>query len=71
MQIISSLINLQADRTQNRELRGILKEGQARIRSMSLVHEKLYHSRDLTKIDLADYIRSLTDHLFRALSHSS
>ena len=66
MQVISSLLNLQADRTQNKELRGILKEGQARIRSMSLVHEKLYRSRDLTKIDLADYIRSLTEHLFRA-----
>jgi PAS domain S-box-containing protein len=64
MQVISSLFNLQAEYTTNEECRGILKEGQARIRSMSLVHEKLYQSRDMSKIDLADYIQGLAAHLF-------
>jgi len=64
MQVISSLFNLQAGYTTNEECRGILKEGQTRIRSMSLVHEKLYQSRDLSKIDLAGYIESLAAHLF-------
>jgi PAS domain S-box-containing protein len=64
MQVISSLFNLQAGYTTNEECRGILKEGQARIRSMSLVHEKLYQSRDMSKIDLADYIQGLAAHLF-------
>jgi len=64
MQVISSLFNLQAGKTVNPEYREILKEGQARIQAMSLVHEKLYQSRDLSKIDLAGYIQSLAIHLF-------
>jgi PAS domain S-box-containing protein len=64
MQVISSLFNLQAGKTLNPEYREILKEGQTRIRAMSLVHEKLYQSRDLSKIDLAGYIQSLAAHLF-------
>jgi len=66
MQVISSLFNLQAGHTTNEECRGILKEGQTRIRSMALVHEKLYQSRDLSKIDFADYIQSLAVHLFHS-----
>jgi PAS domain S-box-containing protein len=65
MQIISSLFSIQARQVENQECRQILKEGQSRIRSMSLVHEKLYQSRDLSKIDLAGYIRSLAVHLFQ------
>jgi len=64
MQVISSLFNLQAGHTLSAECREILKEGQTRIRSMSLVHEKLYQSRDLSKIDLAGYIQNLAVHLF-------
>ena len=63
MQVISSLFNLQAGRTLNEEGRAILKEAQARIRTISLVHEKLYQSADLSRIDLAGYINSLAVHL--------
>jgi PAS domain S-box-containing protein len=65
MQIISSLFNLQAGHVKDKDAHRMLKEGQLRIRSMALVHEKLYQSRDLSKIDFADYLRSLSDHLFR------
>ena len=64
MQVISSLLNLQAGHITAENARRVLKEGQLRIRSMALVHEKLYQSRDLSKIDFADYIRSLAAHLF-------
>jgi len=64
MQVISSLFRLQAGKTANPEYREILKEGQTRIRAMSLVHEKLYRSSDLSKISLGDYIQSLASHLF-------
>jgi two-component sensor histidine kinase len=64
MQILSSLFSLQIKQTLNDECRRILKEGQTRIRSMGLVHEKLYQSPDLSKIDLASYIQSLAAHLF-------
>ena len=41
----------------------VLRESQNRIKSMALIHEKLYHSHDFTQIDFADYIRSLVGHL--------
>ena len=66
MQVISSLFNLQAGHIKDEEARRILKEGQTRIRSMGLIHEKLYQSRDLSKIDFSAYIRSLLVHLFHA-----
>jgi PAS domain S-box-containing protein len=64
MQIISSLLNLQAGNLADENSRRILKEGLLRIRSMAIVHEKLYKSPDLSKIDFADYVQSLADHLF-------
>jgi PAS domain S-box-containing protein len=64
MQVISSLFRLQAGKNNNPEYLEIVKEGQTRIRAMSLVHEKLYQSHDLSKIDLAGYIQSLAIHLF-------
>jgi PAS domain S-box-containing protein len=64
MQVISSLFNLEAGTITAENARRMLKEGQMRIRSMALVHEKLYQSRDLSKIDFADYLRSLSAHLF-------
>jgi two-component sensor histidine kinase/DNA-binding response OmpR family regulator len=71
MQIISSLLNLQSVATSNEECRGILKEARSRIRSMSLVHEKLYQSHNLMDIDMGDYIQNLADHLFQVyLPHS-
>jgi two-component sensor histidine kinase len=65
MQVISSLFNLQSEHIQDENARRMLKEGQLRIRSMALVHEKLYRSRDLSKIDFADYLQSLAEHLFQ------
>ncbi|MBN1939340.1 MAG: PAS domain S-box protein [Candidatus Aminicenantes bacterium] len=64
MQVISSLLNLQAEAVADGSARLILKEGQLRIRAMALVHEKLYRSRDLSRIDFAEYLQSLTNHLF-------
>jgi len=64
MQVISSLMNLQAESVTDKDARRFLKEGQLRIRAIAYVHEKLYHSRDFSRIDFADYVRSLVDHLF-------
>lgn len=66
MQIINSLLNLQAAQVKNKEYAGILKESQERIKSMSLVHEHLYRSLDLAHIDLTGYIKTLTNSLFRS-----
>ncbi len=64
MQVISSLLNLQAGHIADGEARRMLREGQLRIRSMALIHEKLYQARDLSRIEFASYIRSLAAYLF-------
>lgn len=65
LQIISSLLSLQHSHLQDAAARTVLRECQNRIKSIAIVHEKLYQSPNLANIDLAEYIRSLTSHLFR------
>ena len=68
MQVISSLMSLQANESQDATLHGVLDDITHRVRSMAMVHEKLYHSADLARVDFADYARSLLDYLWRAHS---
>lgn len=68
LQVISSLLHLQAGYVEDPAVREIFQESQNRVRSMALVHEKLYRSHDLARIDLADYIRNLATFLFRSYS---
>ncbi len=63
MQIILSLLRLQSRTVEDEQTREMFQESQNRIRSMALIHEKLYQSGDLSKIDIADYIRGLATHL--------
>ncbi len=71
MQVISSLLSLQAGYIQNPEALRLFKESENRIRSMALVHEKLYQTEDLTKIDFAEYIPSLTNHLMSSYANAN
>lgn len=64
MQIISSLLNLQLNYVKDEKAVNVLKESQGRIKSMAMVHEKLYQSPSLTKIDLKDYVESLVSNIF-------
>ena len=66
LQIVSSLLNLQAGYISDKKILEVFKESQNRIRSMALIHEKLYQSRDLDKINFSEYIQSLTRDLFRS-----
>jgi PAS domain S-box-containing protein len=63
LQIIHSLLQMQARRIQDPEISAILKDSQHRVASIALVHEKLYGSEDLANINLAQYIPDLTFHL--------
>jgi PAS domain S-box-containing protein len=60
MQIISSLLNLQATYTNDENVVDILMESQNRVKSMAMIHEKLYQSTELARIDFRDYIHQLT-----------
>jgi two-component sensor histidine kinase len=62
--IISSLLNLQSSYIKDKESQEIFKESQNRAKSMALIHERLYQSTDLKKIDFGDYIESLSSELF-------
>jgi two-component sensor histidine kinase len=64
LQIISSLLSLQASRLEEPRALDALRDSQDRVRSMALVHEKLYQSPDLAQIDFADYAHALTRSLF-------
>jgi PAS domain S-box-containing protein len=64
MQIISSLFNLQTGTIKDPSAITLLRECQMRIRSMALVHEKLYQSKDMARIPFSDYLRSLAMYLF-------
>jgi len=70
MQVISSLINLQSRTISDPVFLGIFKESQNRIKSMALIHEKLYQSDDLSMIDFNDYVLSLAGSLVRSYSVS-
>lgn len=65
LMIISSLLNLQSKYIKDKEALDIFKESQSRARSMAIIHERLYQSTDLKRIDFGDYIRTLTMELFR------
>ncbi|MBD2102432.1 histidine kinase dimerization/phosphoacceptor domain -containing protein [Leptolyngbya sp. FACHB-261] len=71
LQVISSLLNLQSDQIQDSQALEVFKESQNRVRSMALIHEKLYQSKHLASIDFSDYIRSLTDTLLRSYGNSA
>ena len=66
LQIISSLLHFQAKKVRNPEDLAAFAEGRNRLRSMILVHEKLYQSPDLSRIDFGSYIRALARDLQRS-----
>ncbi|WP_424356114.1 sensor histidine kinase [Methanobacterium sp. MBAC-LM] len=66
LQIISSLLNLQSRYINDEEMLDIYKESQNRVKSMAIIHEKLYQSEDLARIDFGDYVKSLVLDLFHS-----
>jgi two-component sensor histidine kinase len=66
LQVISSLISLQGSYTKDKRMIENINETQTRIKTLALIHEKLYQSKDLARIDFAGYIKNLTNYLFRS-----
>jgi len=65
MQIISSLLSLQSRYIEDEKALSLINNCENRIKSMSLVHEKLYLSKDLSEIDFHDYMKDLSARLFQ------
>jgi len=65
LQIISSMLSLQGDRSDDAHMREIFQESEVRIRAMALVHEQLYRSGDLAHVDLGQYLDTLARQVVR------
>ena len=69
LQIVSSLLNLQTNHVKHTGALRALHDSRARVHSMALIHEKLYQSESLAKIDFGEYVNSLVIDLFRSYQH--
>lgn len=63
LQVISSLLSLQAQRCPDEQTRKAFQESQTRVRSMALIHEKLYRSGNFARINIGEYVGSLAAYL--------
>jgi two-component sensor histidine kinase len=66
LQVISSLLSLQAEYLKDEAMVKIFRESQNRVKSMALIHEKIYQSRNLAEVDFGEYLRELATQLFRS-----
>jgi len=63
LQIVSSLLNLQSMRLSDEDAVKAVKESRERVQAMSLIHQRLYQTDDITGINMHEYIRDLADFL--------
>ncbi|WP_370090125.1 tetratricopeptide repeat protein [Ekhidna sp.] len=70
LQIISSLLSLQSRFITDSEAKAAVAEGQHRVKSMALIHQKLYQHENLLGIDIQDYITNLTQSLISSYTAS-
>ena len=64
LQIVSSMLNLQMEKLSDAQAIELFKESQSRVRSIALFHETLYQSRDLARVEIAEYLKGLAIGLF-------
>jgi two-component sensor histidine kinase len=64
LQVVSSLLHLQSLHTADQGSVAMFQESQQRVRSMALVHERLYRAKDLAQVEFTDYIQGLASSLF-------
>lgn len=68
--VVSSLLSMQAGRVEGQSAHAALQESRNRVASMSLIHEILYQSEDLSAVDLEHYVGSLTANLAHAYGYT-
>jgi PAS domain S-box-containing protein len=71
MQVVSALLVLQSKKTKDRKILEMFRDSEHRIKTMALIHEKLYQSRSFGNIDLAEYLTRLVQYLFRSYEERS
>jgi PAS domain S-box-containing protein len=71
LQVISSLLDLQAEKFKDENVRAAFREGQNRVISMSLIHEELYKGEGTDTLDFSAYLQTLAENLFQTYSLNS
>ncbi len=66
LQIIISLLNLQSGYIKDETTLKAVQDGQNRVRSMALVHEKFYQAEELSEIDFGEYVEKLTQYIYQS-----
>ena len=69
LQLVSSLLNLQANKINNEGFSNAIKSSQDRIRSMAIVHEKLYQSKYLSEVNIKSYFDALIEEKSKVTSN--
>lgn len=67
LQVITSLLHLQANQNSDQKIHDLFKQSQYRINTMAMVHEMLYQSGDLSKVPLKTYLEELTNSLIKSI----
>jgi two-component sensor histidine kinase len=70
LQVISSLINMQVRQLEDKSSRDALEECQTRVQAIALIHEKLYQSKDYSRVPFSAYAKSLAANVFAATGTS-
>jgi len=68
LQVISSLLSMQARKTDDPKVKDTLTDSQNRVKSIALVHEKLYQSKSLDRIEYGDYLSKIIQYLFESFN---
>ncbi len=71
LQVISSLLALQGRRIDDEKVERVLLDSQSRVRSMALIHEQLYQSGNLSRIDFREYLENLASALFQSYGQTA
>ena len=66
LQVVSSLLSMQARTTRNKEAIDVLSKSQSRINTMALIHTQLYESGDLSELNMKEFVGTLSEQLFRS-----
>jgi two-component sensor histidine kinase/sensor domain CHASE-containing protein len=65
LQVVSSMLKIQSEYSKDKKTVEMFQESQNRVRSIALIHEMLYQSKNLSKIDFSEYIQPITTNLMR------
>ena len=68
--IVSSLLSMQSNRLEDKNAAKAVREGQMRVQAMSLIHQRLYKTDDVSTVNIKDYFTELAESLMQAYGHT-